>query len=85
MPSKEDEIEKREMHLKQFVVDGKSPLLNMTIKDSGIRNLYHCLVVGVEKEDGNLLSPEADMVLEKGDVVWVVGEQEDVYQLVNRD
>jgi K+/H+ antiporter YhaU regulatory subunit KhtT len=41
--------------------------------------------VGVEKEDGNLLSPEADMVLEKGDVVWVVGEQEDVYQLVNRD
>ena len=85
MPSEEDEIEKREMHLKQFVVDGKSPLLNMTIKDSGIRNLYHCLVVGVEKEDGNLLSPEADMVLEKGDVVWVVGEQEDVYQLVNRD
>ena len=85
VPSVEDEVEKREMHLKQFVVDGNSPLLNMSIKESGIRNQYHCLVVGVEKEGGNLLSPEANMVLEKGDVVWVVGEQEDVYQLVSRD
>ena len=85
VPSVEDEVEKREMHLKQFVVDANSPLLNMSIKESGIRNQYHCLVVGVEKEGGNLLSPEANMVLEKGDVVWVVGEQEDVYQLVSRD
>ena len=57
----------------------------MTIKDSGIRNSYRCLVVGVEKEDGNLLSPEANMLLEDGDVVWVVGEKEDLYRLVNSE
>ena len=85
MAAEEDEIEKREMHLKQFVVDSNSPFLNMTIKDSGIRNEYRCLVVGVEKENGNLMSPEANMVLEDGDVVWVVGEKEDVYKLVNSD
>jgi CPA2 family monovalent cation:H+ antiporter-2 len=38
----------------------------------------------VEKEDGNLLSPEADMLLEAGDVVWVVGEKEDVYHLLDK-
>ena len=81
--AEENEIEKREMYLKQFVVDGKSPFLNTTIKDSGIRNMFRCLVVGVETEDGNLLSPEANMLLEAGDVVWVVGEKEDVYHLVN--
>ena len=81
--AEENEIEKREMYLKQFVVDGKSPFLNTTIKESGIRNMFRCLVVGVEKEDGNLLSPEANMLLEAGDVVWVVGEKEDVYHLVN--
>ena len=81
--AEENEIEKREMHLKQFVVDGKSPFLNTTIKESGIRNMFRCLVVGVEKEDGNLLSPEANMLLEAGDVVWVVGEKEDVYHLVH--
>lgn len=83
--SEEDDIEKREMYLKQFVVDGESPFLNATIKDSGIRNEYHCLVVGVEKENDNLLSPEANMLLEKDDVVWVVGEKEDVYRLINRE
>ena len=83
--AEENEIEKREMHLKQFVVDGESPFLNMSIMDSGIRNDYRCLVVGVEKEDGNLLSPEAHMLLEDGDVVWVVGEKEDVYRLVNKE
>jgi CPA2 family monovalent cation:H+ antiporter-2 len=39
----------------------------------------------VEKENGNLVSPEANMVLEEGDVVWVVGEKEDLYHLVNND
>ena len=82
--AEENEIEKREMHLKQFVVDGESPFLNMSIMNSGIRNDYRCLVVGVEKESGNLMSPEADMLLEDGDVVWVVGEKEDVYRLVNK-
>ncbi len=83
--AEENEIEKREMHLKQFVVDGESPFLNTSIMDSGIRNDYRCLVVGVEKEGGNLLSPEAHMLLEDGDVVWVVGEKEDVYRLVNKE
>jgi len=83
--AEENEIEKREMHLKQFVIDEKSPFLNASIMDSGIRNEYRCLVVGVEKEAGNLLSPEAHMLLEEGDVVWVVGEKEDVYHLVNKE
>ena len=82
--AEENEIEKREMHLKQFVVDAQSPFLNTTIKDSGIRNGFRCLVVGVENDNGNLMSPEAHMLLEEGDVVWVVGEKEDVYQLVDK-
>lgn len=82
--AEENEIEKREMHLKQFVVDAQSSFLNTTIKDSGIRNGFRCLVVGVEKDNGNLMSPEAHMLLEEGDVVWVVGEKEDVYQLVDK-
>ena len=83
--AEENEIEKREMFLKQFVVDGRSPFLNTTIKESGIRDMYRCLVVGVEKESGRLMSPEGDMLLERDDVVWVVGEKEDVYHLVNKE
>lgn len=82
--AEENEIEKREMYLKQFVIDSSSPFRFMTIKDSGIRNDYRCLVVGVEKETGNLMSPLPDMIFEEGDVVWVVGEQQDVYQLLEK-
>jgi CPA2 family monovalent cation:H+ antiporter-2 len=39
----------------------------------------------VEKENDHLVSPEANMVLEEGDVVWVVGEKEDLYHLVNNE
>jgi CPA2 family monovalent cation:H+ antiporter-2 len=83
--AEENEIEKREMHIKQFVVAENSPFMNKTIKDSGIRNGYHCLVVGVEKESGKLLSLEPTMLFEVGDVVWVVGEKSNLYNLVDKD
>ena len=38
----------------------------------------------VESEDGTLMIPDVNVPLEEGDVVWVVGEKEDVYQLVNQ-
>lgn len=82
--AEEDEIEKREMFLKQFVINAESPFIGLSIKNSGIRNQYRCLVVGVEKGNGNLMSPEADMLLDEGDVVWVVGEKEDVYHLIGK-
>ena len=40
------------------------------------------MIAGVESEDGTLMVPDVNAPLEEGDVVWVVGEKEDVYQLV---
>ena len=80
--AEENEIEKREMHIKQFVINSISPFLGTSIKNSSIRNTYKCLVIGVEKDGSTLLSPAPDMILEQGDVVWVVGEQKDVYHLI---
>ncbi len=42
-----DVIEKSEMILRQFYVDGQSPFLNKTLKEAGIREKYHCLIAGV--------------------------------------
>ena len=78
----EEDFEKREMSLKQFVVDAASPFLGKSIRESGIRNSYKCLVVGLEKPDGELFSPNIDDPLKEGDVVWVVGEKENVYSLL---
>jgi CPA2 family monovalent cation:H+ antiporter-2 len=39
-------------------------------------------VVGVEKQDGELHAPDVSAAFEEGDVVWVVGEKNDVKKLL---
>ncbi len=58
--------------------------LGKTIRESGIRDKYHCMIAGVEREDGTLMVPDVNAPFEEGDVVWVVGEKENVYQLVDQ-
>ena len=72
----DDDFEKKEMLLKQFVVTENSKFVGKTIRESGIRNKYHCLVVGVESSDDmSLRQPDVDAELQEGDIVWVVGEE----------
>ena len=76
--------EHQEMRLKQFIIDADSPFLDKSIRHNGIRNQYNCLIVGIEKADGTLMSPDADEVLHQGEVIWVVGEEKDVAHLLDK-
>lgn len=79
---KDEDFENREMYLKQFVIARNSPFCGRTIRESGIRNKYHCLVVGIESaDDSNLRQPEVSFELQRGDVVWVVGEEKNLNAL----
>lgn len=80
---KSDIIEKSEMILRQFRVDENSPFLNKTLKESGIREKHRCLIVGVDRDGETLHAPDAHEPFVEGDVVWIVGENSDVYKLVN--
>jgi CPA2 family monovalent cation:H+ antiporter-2 len=80
--AEEDDLEKREMELKQFVIATDSPFLGKNIRESGLRDRFKCLVVGVEKQDGELHAPDVSAAFEEGDVVWVVGEKNDVKKLL---
>ena len=71
-------IEESEMVLQQFIIGEGSPFLGKNIVESGLRNKYHCLIAGVEKPDGQLHSPDIKMPFAAGDVVWIVGEKNDV-------
>lgn len=79
-----DRVEKSEMNLRQFLVDSDSPFLNRTLREAGIREKYHCLIVGVERGDNELHAPDPNEPFREGDVVWVVGENDDVYRLVGQ-
>ncbi len=75
---------KEEMSLMQFMIDKDSVFLGKTIRESGIRDRYHCLVAGVEREGGTLHSPDTRTPFVEGDILWVVGEKEHVYQLAGQ-
>jgi len=79
-----DAIEKREMTLKQFRIDASSLFLGKTLHESGIRENFRCLIVGVERGDETLHAPAPDETFAEGDVVWVVGENDDVHQLIEQ-
>ena len=53
-----DVVEKSETILRQFRIDSDSPFLGKTLKEAGIREKYHCLIAGVEREGGELHAPD---------------------------
>lgn len=77
------DIEKREMKLRQMVIDGKSVFVGKTLAESGIRDKYNCMVVGLEegKENLSLIEPSRRFV--KGDIIWIVGEESDLQTILN--
>ncbi len=78
----DDDFEKREMYLKQFVIVAGSPFCKRTIRECGVRNKYHCLVVGIELTTGDSLhKPDVNLPLNEGDILWVVGEKDNLAAL----
>ena len=76
------EIEKREMRLRQLIISGSSEFLGKSLIDSGIRSKYSCMVVGLEEGRENLTHVSPNYVFQKGDIIWLVGEEEKL-DLVN--
>ena len=53
-----------------------------TIISTSIRNSYHCLVVGVEADgDDKLSKPDVNRPFAPNDVVWIVGEEDNLSKL----
>lgn len=69
------EIEKREMKLRQIILRESSPFIGKSLRESGIRDQYNCMVVGVEEGQKNLTLINPKRKFEQGDTLWVVGEQ----------
>ena len=76
------DVERREMKLRQLVINTTSPFVGKTLEESGIRSLYSCMVVGLEEGKENLSSVSPKRRFEEGDIIWVVGEQESLNALL---
>lgn len=81
---KDLEIEKREMKLRQLIISGKSEFCGKSLLESGIRDKYNCMVVGLEEGQENLTKIAPTRTFEKGDILWIVGEESDLQKIMER-
>jgi CPA2 family monovalent cation:H+ antiporter-2 len=75
---KEPDIVLRQIELKNEAYIGKS------IKESRLREKTSGLVVGIEKKGRRILNPESNVILEKEDILWIVGDKKLLSDLVRK-
>ncbi len=60
--------------LKRFRVSKDSPLNHSSIRTSGIRERFDCMLVGLERVGERITSPVSSLELREGDILWIVGD-----------
>ena len=80
--SAEQASERREeMRMEQILIAEGSGLVGRTIVESGIRDKAECLVIGIERGDRSIQNPPPTTRIERGDVLWLVGERSKLVRL----
>lgn len=74
-----------EVLLQQFIVDKGFPYISKTIRESGIREKTHGLIVGIERNGQRILNPDSSTSFSEGDIVWIVGERGIIGKLNGKD
>lgn len=65
---------KEDVKLQKLVVSSSSPLLNKSIRESGIRELTDGLIVGIERAGKKMMNPDSKVAFVEGDILWIVGK-----------
>jgi CPA2 family monovalent cation:H+ antiporter-2 len=73
-----------DISLHKVIVDEHTKLKGMDIRSLGLRERTHGIVVGIERNKERMLNPDSSIILEWGDVLWIVGNRKKIQQL-NKD
>lgn len=74
--------ERKEMTLEQFIVEPRSFFVGRSIMQSHIRDKGNCLVIAIERSGESILNPDAGVIFEVDDLVWVAGERDKLEALL---
>jgi len=66
---------RKEIQMEEIQIPGTSHLVDVTLKDSGIRQQFDLIIVAIKKPDGEMIfNPSFETVLREGDMLIAVGE-----------
>ena len=78
------ENKQTKIELASFSVYTNSHLINQRISDIGMRNA-ELMVVTIEREGDVILNPDSATTFQANDLVWVVGNQENIKRLLKKE
>ncbi len=64
-------------------VNGKERFAGKAIKHSGISSRARCLILGIQRDGYPTSMPDANMLILKGDILWVIGSNNNVGRLAS--
>lgn len=70
-----------DISLNQFVLKNES-FIGKSIRDSKIREKTTGIIVGIERRGNRAFNPESDMILEKNDILWIVGNRRKLIDMI---
>jgi voltage-gated potassium channel len=74
--------ETTDIHIEEFFVAESSKLVDVTLKDSGIRQSRNLIILSIIKKDGEMVfNPSADTAIGAGEKVIAVGSIKDLRKL----
>ncbi len=73
---------RKDIQMEEIPVVSSSSLVNVMLKDSGIRQRYNLIIIAIKKSDDSMLfNPSFETVIEAGDTVIAVGQEENLQKL----
>lgn len=69
-----------EIILRQIELN-KEEFIGLSVGQSKLRERTHGLLVGIERKGNRILNPESNIVLEKNDILWIVGDKKRIAEM----
>ncbi|MBU2622942.1 MAG: potassium channel protein [Proteobacteria bacterium] len=74
--------QRKDIKMEEIPVSSSSGIINIMLKDSGIRQKYNLIIIAIKKQDGNMLfNPSFETKIQAGDTVIAVGEDANLQKL----
>lgn len=69
--------------LERIEVKNEYNIRGKSIRNSGIREKTHGMIVGLERQGERILNPDSSLIIENDDVLWIAGERDLIKDFVN--
>lgn len=76
--------ETSQYELRHLYLQNSNFLIGQSIRESGLRERFHTIVVGIERNGQRSMNPDSDLKLLAHDILWIVGEKKNLDDLMGQ-